>query len=194
MTESVRPAPTGAEVPLFGSAALIRRNLRGHRKDLFDHNVEAINLASRVLGVMHEMSTRCVNEIRADRKRRYRSLQLMGERGLPIEDFVAIALESASGREIAELALRIMAEAVGCSLVRNESGDTAAALLEATARLAREQGELVAEVVGAEADGTITPAENERIQRRARRVAENAQVTARVSARRVLNAQKKVGK
>lgn len=195
MTEILHPAPGSVEVPLYGSADLIRENLAEHRTELAEHNPAALNVAARALSLMHEISSRRVNEIRADRSRRYRSLQLMGERSLPLEDLVAIALEGEAGREIALQGLRLLAEAVGCDLVRRDNGaDTAAALLDAAGSLAREQGELVAEITQAESDGKVSFVESERIQRRARAVSEKAQLAARVAARRALHEQKKAGK
>jgi hypothetical protein len=122
---------------LSGAAELIYGNLARRREALQDHRPEALTDTARALQAMRDTAAGHVPELRADRRARLRRHQLAGEKGLPLEDLVAIGHESELGRQVALSALRYLMSVFespdgdpGCPL------DAMAGSLEAHTKLA----------------------------------------------------------
>lgn len=107
-------APAGQsrmEGPLRGRAARIRQELAERRERLEEYDeVGALDTTARLLDrLMDELSGSLVS-VSADRSPRYFRKQLAGERSLPLEDLVHLALfEPRAGRAL----LTFLAEAFG---------------------------------------------------------------------------------
>ncbi len=137
MTLKATPGATPLEVPLSGHAELLLSRLRERRQELVAHNPGAVELAAAILAAMHTAANGRTPELRGDRQVRYRVMQLMGERALPLEDLACVALEGEAGRAVAVAGLRVLVGALGYRLVANgdlpgpRPAEAAAALHEA---------------------------------------------------------------
>lgn len=89
-----RAAAGGATVPLTPGAALIRERLVERRRDLAAECPEALDRTALMLEVLHDALWGRAAEVAVDRSPRYRRAQLSGERALPLEDLVAVALHA----------------------------------------------------------------------------------------------------
>lgn len=104
--------PSAPTVPIDGAAELVLDALRVRRQELAARAPEALTVTAVALGAMKDAAHGHVPEIAADRLRRYRSMQLHGEKVLPLEDLAAIALTSERGRGVALAGLRALAGAL----------------------------------------------------------------------------------
>jgi len=139
---------------MTGHAELVRGRLAERRAELGEHSPRALDLAAIALAAMHEAAHGHVPAIRSDRQVRFRSMQLVGERALPIEDLVAISIEGPVGRAVALAALRRLAGPLGYLLVAEDAG--AAEVSEALAGVAESHGTAIAVVARALAnDGRV---------------------------------------
>lgn len=156
-----------AEAPVDGRVQAVIDNLISEegagRGELFDHAPSAITYAALELVAMHNAAEGHAEPIRADRQRRYRTKQLMGQRGLPTEDWFAIALEGEIGLAVAIAGLRVRAAAVGMELV--PLVDRAPSVRSALCELLAQMGRLNTEGAGALKDDTVDADERARIRR-----------------------------
>ncbi len=151
-----------AEEPTSGAAALVLGRLQERRDELAHHSPRALRVAAEILAAAHELAYGHVPEIRCDRQVRYREAQLCGERAMPIEDLVAVSLESQRGLETTLAGLVIWLRELGYT-IRALDGPPAD-IVTAAARAARAAGDAQAAITEALAnDGDVDGEEAERI-------------------------------
>lgn len=144
---------------LTGHQAGIRARLAERRKELEQHNPQAITCAAQVLAAMADAAYQHVPSIRCDRQVRYREAQFQAEKATPIEDLAAIGLESEKGREVAIAGLRVLAAWFGQTMGPAEA--IPPEIPECAARLAQAAGTFQATVVRAVSDGLLDAVERE---------------------------------
>ena len=98
-------------MPLSPAAELIRANLATRCQGLAELEPAALDLAARVLEQLHAASWGRMADLRDSRTARYREMQLAGERGLPLEDICALALEG--GEDVVAAAVAVIAQRLG---------------------------------------------------------------------------------
>lgn len=145
--------------PLSARSAPLLEKLTRKRDGLSGHNPKALAVAAEALCRGHEAAWQRVPEIRCDRSARYRAQQLAAEHSLPVEDIVAIGLESDAGRAVALEIIGTIAEALGCDLVNVNSVPTKSLVAEA-AEAARAVAQFAESVVLADEDNVITDDEH----------------------------------
>lgn len=157
----IRPVPSQEQVSRDPFAALIHARLVERRPELAEHCPEALAIAAHALADAYRAATGRIADIRADRSVRYRGLQLMGERGLQLEDLVAIGHEGEVGEAVVTAILRTLAEACGYALVVVDAAKSP--LTAAAAGLVEGCGALSVVAGNALADGHVDAVEAERI-------------------------------
>lgn len=139
VTEPTSRAAAPIDVPTKAYADLILVRLRRRRQDLDEHNPAVLPRVAIVLSAMHDAGYGQMPAIRADRTARFRNGQVMGERGLQLEDLIAIFHEGPTGQAVALAGLRAMASLMGQALSEPPAGpgaaETAAEVLEDAGRL-----------------------------------------------------------
>lgn len=142
---------------MSGAAELMRGRLAERRSELEAYNPRAIDVAANALAALHSAVYRFAAAVRCDRQARFRVLQVSGERGLPIEDLIAIGAERPEGKAGVVELLRVVAEFFGYTLepIVNEQQR----IHETVAAVSRAAGALGADFTLANADGVLDPRE-----------------------------------
>jgi len=135
MNERFADAPASAPVPSLNARELVRAHVEDRRKGLHQHRPEAIRIAADVLSAMGARANGGTPSLRADRDVRHRLYQFSGEKGLPIEDLVAIGLENDLGLEVLLTGLRVLAHEFG-HVITSADAQPAEALAELSAATA----------------------------------------------------------
>ena len=112
-----------------------------------------LDLAAEALAPMHARLVGRVAKLEALRPAKYVREALRGERALAVEDLALLALDEP---EALAAGLDVLARAAGYRLEPLSTGGRAT-VLQSVAELAREAGELQAEVCGAVAGGQVHP-------------------------------------
>jgi hypothetical protein len=141
------------KVPVSSKAAPILARLKEHRAALGEHNPEALALAAEALAAAHEAAWQKVPMVACDRTARYREDQLLGGKGFPLEDLVAVGLEGEDGRRVACAAL---AQINAALVARAPAPEKPHAVIGV---LARELGDVIDAYFAATADGRVDPDE-----------------------------------
>lgn len=128
----IRPRRRAAAPSVAWSVEQRRLAVEERRLALAAHNPEAIALAGDVLARMSEAGSRKGAALRCDRGARYRRMQLAGEKALPLEDLVAIALQGPDGAAAVIAGLCVLAERLGHALIPNRIGAGEARQLRAS--------------------------------------------------------------
>jgi hypothetical protein len=115
---ALRPAVPSAPWPVEQRRCRLARR----RLALAQHTPEAIDLTAAVLAGIHEAGYRKGAALRCDRGARYRRMQLAGEKALPLEDLVAIALQGPDGAAAVIAGLGALVDRLGHALIPNQIG------------------------------------------------------------------------
>jgi hypothetical protein len=142
---------------MSGAVELMRRRLAERRELLEAHNPAAIDVAAAALAALHGALSRHAASVRCDRQARFRLMQLMGERALPLEDMVSIAHETPVGKAAVLAALRVIVNSLGQDL--EPVVDDQRAIDDAVAAIQRHGGAVGADYTVAKADGHVSDEE-----------------------------------
>jgi len=148
MIPNLRTAQALQQAQPSASAELIREHMRTRRSALHARRPEALTLASGALDAMRAIAYGHVDEIRSARSLRVMTYELSGQKGLPLEDIAAIALESPLGRRVALAGLRYLVQAL-------EEGEEVGAVASEVASTIEAHARLTAGHARAVADGLL---------------------------------------
>lgn len=162
MATNLRPRALPAPVPAGAhSAPEVLSLMRARREALALHNARALPLASSSIGVLAAKLSGHAPAVRCDRQVRFRNMQLSGEKGLPFEDLVAIALEAQLGtRAVVEMLAHFLGQ-LGYAVTSQDP--TAEQPGESLADVASAAGDLMAEGMRDLSDGRLDDDERRRL-------------------------------